>query len=251
MKTTATFTFTGNSSILTSNFYPEIEFDRSFNYSCALLELTTYNSIPNITNANNKLYFKGENGMKKSSNITKISEKENIYCVTIPIGTYEFAQLIPHINTAFREAGISFNIDVDTKTLKSTIKTHVELLFNRADSIHRNFGFKDQIITASKASGLTKTSENTVSITSLNTIAVECDICVGSYNNGKPGHSIYEFPINVEYGYKIVEVPKHIVYLPINRYSIPSIQIRIVDQDGKLIDLRGEKVTCRIHVKRD
>lgn len=251
MKTTATFTFTGNSSILTSHFYPELQFDRSHSYSCALLELTTYNSIPNITNANNKLYFKSEKSIKVSSMITKLSETENIYYIAIPTGSYEFTHIISHINNAFKEANISFTISVDTKTLKSSIKTTVELLFDRIDSIHRKFGFNDQIIKASKSLGQLRTSENTVSITSLNTIAVECDICVGSYNNGEPGHSIYEFPINVEYGYKIVEVPKHIVYLPINRYSIPSIQIRIVDQDGQLIDLRGEKFTCRIHIKRD
>lgn len=247
--TTATFTFTGNSSVLTSNFYPELEFDRAYNYSCALLELTTYNSIPNITDKNNKFYVRGKIDLKKSKLFTKLDD--NVYYVAIPPGSYEFSNITAYINSAFKEISISVNISVDTKTLKTTIKTPIEILFNRVDSIHRKFGFNDQIIKGTSSIIESKVSEKTVSITSLNTIVVECDICSGSYTNGKPGHSIYEFPLNTEYGYKIIEVPKNIVYLPISRYNVPSIQISIVDQDGELIDLQGEKITCRIHIKRE
>lgn len=52
-----TLTFTGESSILTSDFYPELELDPTKSYSCGLLEFTTYNSIPNITRCNNKVYY--------------------------------------------------------------------------------------------------------------------------------------------------------------------------------------------------
>lgn len=243
----ATFTFTGNSSTLTSNFYPELEFDPAYSYSCGLLEFTAYNSIPNISNENNKLYFRTKSDLKKCAKANKVATEKEVYYVSVSSGAYEFADIIEYLMKIFKECSISFDIAVDEKTLRTSVKSSVELLFNRDDSIHRIFGFNDCIIKQSTAT----TSEKTVSISSLNVIAVECDIVSGSYINGKPGHSIHEFSPSSNHGYKIVEVPKNIVYLPIDRNNIQSIQIRIVDQDRKLINFRGEKITCRIHIKRD
>lgn len=276
----ATFTFTGTSSVLTSNFYPELELDPSYSYSCGLLEFTTYNSIPNVTQFNNKVYWSRKSITRRSfmpldqpskpkTKATKpivqqpetivqqpetivqqpatIVDKEQDGYIAIPTGTYEFKDITTYLINAFKEKDISFEIEVNSKTLKTTVKSSVRLHFDRKDSIHRNFGFNDCVVQADSP----KTSEKTVSITSLNTIVVECDIVNGSFTNGKPGHSIHEFSPNSDPGFKIVEIPKHIVYLPINRHKIQSIQVRVVDQDRNLVDFRGEKLTCRIHIRKD
>lgn len=192
-------------------------------------------------------YISEQSDLRKFAKAVKVTREKEAYFISLPPGAYEFTTITEYLIKAFKDCGLSFEIEVDVNTLKSKVKSSVELLFDRKDSIHHIFGFEDCVI----KQNTTHISKNTVSISSLNTIAVECDIVNGSYTNGKPGHSIYEFSPSSGHGYKIAEVPKHVVYLPINRYRIQSMQIRIIDQDGELIDFRGEKITCRIHIKRD
>ena len=54
----------------------------------------------------------------------------------------------------------------------------------------------------------------------------------------------------VEPGYKINEVPSDVIYLPINTRIINNISVNIIDQDGKLINFRGETITIRLHLKK-
>lgn len=250
----ATLSFTGNSSILTSNFYPELVFDGRFTYSCALLEFTAYNSIPNITNENNLLYFLYRDDLNIDDNAIKLAGVQyvgekyvNVYKIITPVGAYEYKDLIQYLIDKMRSVGVSFSLSVSEITSRASIYSSVELLFNRPNSVHSVLGFDDGVIPPYT----TKDSERVVTITSLNVIAVECDIVSGSYTNGRRGYSIHEFAPAVQPGFKIIEVPKHIIYLPLNRSVISSIQIKVVDQDGNPIDFRGEKVTCRIHIKKD
>lgn len=246
----ATATFTGTSSVLTSDFYPPMILDKKYEYSCALLEFTAYNSIANVTKKNQKLYYNIEVPVVDIGDtaIVKTNEKQySVNYITVPTGAYEFKELTQYLNAEAKRLGFSLSVEVNKNTLKSKVKSSLELLFDRADSIHTILGFEKTTIDANTE----RISEHVIKITSLNTISIECDIISGSYTNGKRGHSLYEFAPTTEIGYKIVKVPEHIVYLPVNRHEISSIQIRIVDQDGNLIDFRGEKITCRIHIKKE
>jgi hypothetical protein len=78
---------------------------------------------------------------------------------------------------------------------------------------------------------------------------VELGIINGSYVKGSRKPVIYSFFPNVSPGYKIVETPRNLVYLPVNTDEISEVHIRLTDQDGKLLNLRGEKVTMRFHVR--
>lgn len=233
-----TVTFTGKSSVLTSNFINELELDERFDYSCGLLDFTAYQSIPNIHSGNNNVYF-----------TQKIDEDmEKFYTFKIPVGTYEYKELADYITDKFESYGITFSLTVSKQTLKTTIKCSVKLVFIEKDSFHRIFGFADrESITADTPIE----SEHIVKITTLNTIIIECDIVSGSYRNGEKSHSLYEFAPKVAVGYKIIEEPRNIVYLPIRTKRIRSIQLRIVDQNRNLVDFRGEEITCRIHIKRE
>lgn len=62
--------------------------------------------------------------------------------------------------------------------------------------------------------------------------------------------TLHEFFPNVDKGYKIVEVPKNIIYMPVSIQSISNFTVRIVDQDDKLINFRGEIITLRVHIKK-
>ena len=167
--------------------------------------------------------------------------------VIIPIGAYELEGLFSYLTAKARKIGISLQLSFDESTLKCKVKCSVKLMFNVTESIHELLGFNDNTIEPNTE----QVSDKIITISKLNTISVECDIVSGSYMNGIRGHSLYEFAPAVKAGYKIIEVPKHVIYLPVNRRIISSIQIRIVDQDGCPIDFRGEKITCRIHIKKD
>ena len=58
-------------------------------------------------------------------------------------------------------------------------------------------------------------SENMVNILTINSIVVNIDIISGSYVNGSTQPKIYSFFANVSRGYKIIENPHNLLYLPI------------------------------------
>ena len=56
------------------------------------------------------------------------------------------------------------------------------------------------------------------------------------------------FP-KVSPGYKIIESPVNLVYLPITLDTIDSLNVYITDQDDYLLNLRNEKITIRFHIR--
>lgn len=90
-------------------------------------------------------------------------------------------------------------------------------------------------------------------IIKLGLIRIECDIVSHSYINGKQSHTIHQFATGTSYwkGNTFVEIPRNINYLPIKKTeNLRSIQISIIDQSGKLVDINEGKITCRISIKK-
>ena len=56
------------------------------------------------------------------------------------------------------------------------------------------------------------------------------------------------FP-KVSPGYKIIESPVNLVYLPITLVTIDRLTVSITDQDNNLLNLRNEKLTIRFHIR--
>ena len=50
-------------------------------------------------------------------------------------------------------------------------------------------------------------------------------------------------------GYKIIETPANLVYLPITLDAIYSIGTSLTDQNDQRLNLRGENVIIRFHVR--
>ena len=87
-----------------------------------------------------------------------------------------------------------------------------------------------------------------VNILSINSILVNIDIILGSYINGSTQPTIYSFFPNVFPGFKIIENPHNLLYLPITADTIHSITIFwLTDQNGNELNLRGEKLSMRFH----
>lgn len=250
-----TASFTGTSSVLRADFFPEIVLDSDSNYCCALLDFTSYNSIPNIVEGkNNKFVFKyTEKKQVKSKTdgreTTSVVSKEKEESISLSTGAYEVTDILHYIKSQLAAIKINLTYDVNVATSK------VKLIFDSQiicidDSVLSVLGFK-KVNSRKFESKNIYWSDDIIKITNIDVIRIECDIVSGSYINGKHCHTIHQFShCKVSPGYKFVEVPQHIVYLPIREKRLRSIQITIVDQNGNLIDFRGEQVSCRIHIKK-
>lgn len=96
---------------------------------------------------------------------------------------------------------------------------------------------------------MSHSSELLVNILAVNAIHVECNITTGAYMNEQRVHTIHEFFPVVPPGYKITELPTHVIYHPLTVQTISYLQLRIIDQDGLLVNFRGEVITVRLHIK--
>lgn len=169
--------------------------------------------------------------------------------IQLPIGSYEILDIEEQLNYLLKqyEIDITVMIQVNKNTLKSHIKSNRMLYFDEKNSIASILGFhENRIITAE----VEHESDFIVKISRVNVIKIECNIVEGAYSNGNAMHTLHEFYPTVGIGYKIVEVPQNVIYLPLTVRSIHYINIRIVDQNNQLIDFRGELVTVRLHIKK-
>ena len=83
----------------------------------------------------------------------------------------------------------------------------------------------------------------------VNSLRIENNDTTVAYINDRMVHTIHEFFPIVPLGYKIVEIPSHVIYLPVAIENIDQIQLRIVDQNGNLVNFRDETITLRLHIK--
>lgn len=216
-----TLTFSGSSSILNADYFPPL--DLNVNYVCGLVDFQTYNSIPNIDVGKNLLH---------------IGDK----IIEIPIGSYEIEDIEKYVQ---KRSEIKFHLKANNNTLKSEIKSDHDINLNEAGSIAPILGFSKRML---KANTLYE-SDLPVNIIKVNAIRIECNIVAGSYINNRQAHTLHEFATTVGPGYKIVEVPANVIYLPVTVKRISSITLKIVDQDGDLVNFRGENITIRLHLK--
>ena len=240
-KTSFQVIVSGDKSNFNTLFNPKIELDKEKVYEIALVNLETYYSFPNIDDSNNVFVYSHDQGQTW----TKIK---------IPIGSYEIddinnylrfeMQRIGHYDEINNEAFI--NIAANSNTLKCIliIGQGYQVDFNQANSLSKVLGF-----TGNKYSEGFHESEKPVNILSINSILVNIDIIDGSYVNGKTKNTIYSFFPDVSPGFKIIESPVNLVYLPILPQTIQNINLTITDQDENILNLRGEKLTARFHIR--
>ena len=138
-------------------------------------------------------------------------------------------------------------ISANSNTLKSVLilENDYQVDFRQLNSISQLLGFDNDIYTLDF-----QESENVVNILSINSLLVNLDIIAGSYVNGSPHNTIYSFFPNVSPGYKIMESPINFVYLPVTLDTINSLEVSITDQDDNQLNLRGETLTMRFHIRK-
>ena len=232
------FILSGNTSDFTTC-HNSIILDPNIKYEAALLSLDTYNSIPNITaEKNNAFRYSTDNG-----GTWKI--------IAFNTGAYELAAINNEIKRQLIANGDSdsaITITANVSRLTSIVSIENETYkidFGVENSIGSVLGFEAEVI----GYGYNE-SPNIVDIMQVNSIVVNIKIIMGSYVNGSPSPAIYSFYPNVAPGYKIVERPNpSLIYYPVTRHDINRMRVWLTDQNGNLVDLRGETITIRIHVR--
>lgn len=221
-----TLALTGNTSVLTADYFPPLELPQ--NYVCGLIDFQTYNSIPNIDKTNNLIHIGNR-------------------IIEIPIGSYEINDIAKYIEKELEkhDGKNKIMITANNNTLKSMIECTKKVFFNKEHSVGSLLGFSSRELTANTI----HTSDLPVNINKVNAIRLECNIISGSYINNTKVHTLHEFAPRVGPGYKIIEVPQNVIYFPVNVKQLTSLTITLLDQDGDIIDFRGETITIRLHLK--
>ena len=241
-----TFILSGNTTDFTTYISPQIQFYPNKQYEAALLSVDTYNSIPNITDENNKFTYSNDKGITWKT-------------LTLSKGSYELQAINDEIQRQMIINGdydsmkneYYITISANVSELKSIINiTNESYLvdFRIEKSIGPTLGFPS---TSSRIGYGYNKSEEIVNITKVNSVLINVDIISGSYVNGNQSPVIYSFnPNKVSPGYKIDERPNpKLIYYPVNRLGINSIRVWLTDQNNNPIDLRGETVTVTLHLR--
>ena len=87
-----------------------------------------------------------------------------------------------------------------------------------------------------------------VNILTINSILVNIDIISG-YVNGFTQSTIYSPFSDVFPGYKFIENPHNLLYLPITSDTIHSITIWLTDQNGNELNSRVENLSMRFQLR--
>jgi len=224
-----TITLNGNSSELICDIFPPLEVNR--NTQICLLSLQTNNSIPNVEPGCNTIGFTGMIGIHED--------------IIIPTGSYELNGLEMAIKKILPEFVSLFQLKANSNTLKCLMTCSHEIDFTMKNNISNLLGFENKVY----ESETIHESENVVNISKINCIKVQCNLISGSFNDGIASQTIHEFFPTVPPGYKIIEVPKHLVFYPLHSTTISKVQITLKDQNDNFINLRGEPITVRLQVK--
>lgn len=220
-----TFSFSGDSSYLETDFNPPIYLDDG-DYEIGLSNFESFNLIPNIDEKNNQFAYQSGS-------------------ITIPTGTYELKDLIEYLQEN-KPKSLKLEIIPNMNTSTVSIQASERINFSVDNTIGQLLGFKKQLLEPN----MFHISDFPVQIIRVNALCIYCSIASGSYSNGKPSHIIHQFFPTVPPGYKIVETPQNILYFPVNVKFISSIAIEILDQNGERVNFRNETISIRLHLRK-
>ena len=212
-------------------------------FKIAVTFLTGYNGIFNVTNLNNKFYFK------------KSFDDRDYIQITIPPSAYEIENLNNEIKTIiidqghYSESNYPFEIKPNFSTLGSIIEINQTGPINSfvmENSIRNLLGFDETIFYNEY-----NLSPNPVDILSFDNIFVECDIAQGMIFKGRRSGIIHNFTMTVDPGYKYVERFAGGIswYMMETKDFISSISFKLKNENGNLVSFKGQSITFRLSIK--
>ena len=167
-------------------------------FKIAVTFLGGYNGIFNVTNENNKFYFK-----------KTISDDDGFIQITIPPGAYEIETLNDEIKRIIIDEGhynentYPFTIKPNFSTLGSIIEISPQepiISFMFDDSVKHLLGFNARTLFEEYTP-----SDNPVNILSFDKIFLECDIAQGLIFKGRKSNIIHNCSTDVNPGFRYIE----------------------------------------------
>lgn len=216
---------------------PPIYLDPEKQYMLGVIGFETYNHIPNVTWKNNRFVYR-----KPDASL--------FHTITIPQGTYDAKDILKYLMDNMKSeektsARGNLQLVMNNNTSQTQLKCVYDVDFTFPNSIGSLLGFTGKLLKADRW----HTSDDTIKIISVNSLVIMCNVVGGSYRHGKPAHILHQFFPIVPPGYKIVERPQSIIYLPLITNIINELIIEIEDEHGQPINFNGEAVTITLHLK--
>lgn len=234
------FTLKGHSSTLSTDFSPPIKLDSNYSYGLALLSFHSYNSVPNVEDGSQISLIRKEGNEVKEKKIIKIPE-----------GSYEIADIEAYVrkklNVPKNTEEEIFSLKPNNNTLKCEIFSKMYWIdFEKDAGISHILGFSRKLLPPR----VLHSSDLPVKIIKVRTVHLDCSITVGAFYNDRPSRTIYEFAIESDPGFAIDETPRHLIYLPVlNKEEIYNITIKVLDQNFRAVNFRGEEIIVRLELK--
>jgi len=235
---------TSNSTRFTTKFSPPIilndqSFSTPYGHEIALVNLETRHVFPNITMENNSFVY--HNGIEWKT-------------IQLYQGIYTIKQINTEIQRIMRSRNDwDFDLKKDFIHIRQNGATHqceIEITDQfyevdmNASTIRSVLGFNPRVLDHN-----VHQSDNLPKLNPVNSILVYCDIISSSYLNGKIESVLYSFYPSSSPGNKIIETAHKLIYLPVITDRIYNINVWLTDQDGKQLDLRGETINIRLHIR--
>lgn len=228
LKMSIILTLYSNSSLIEQSYFPPISLDDWESWSVALVHFSTYNSIPNIDSTNNQL--------RLGSHVIKIPE-----------GAYEIEELNDFLKAELKQLDSNQTVSIrgNSSTLRTEIRSSLPI---HESSLWSLLGFGKTM--GPLEANIVHESDSTVEISKVHDVRVDCNIARGSYINSMQSNAIFGFDLSVPPGYKISLNPQSVIYHPVSVQAIDNLMVKIVDQNGHLVNFRGEHITIRLHLKK-
>ena len=212
-------------------------------FKIAITFLAAYNGIFNVTNRNNKFYFK--------RNLID----EDFIQIRIPEGAYEIESLNDQnkriiIDKEFYAIeSYPFTIKPNFSTLGSIVEIKSKgpiIGFVFDDSIGSLLRFNETILYEEYNLSL-----NPVDILSFDNIFLETDIAQGMIFKGRRSGIIHIFTMDVDPGYEYIEKFRGGVqwYMMNSKDFISSINFKLKNENDNFVSFNGQSITFRLSIK--
>lgn len=195
-----------------------------------LLGFETFNNIPNVTEKNNKFLYGTVN--------------DRFEVIRVPEGTYSIDDIYQYLSEHMGK-NETLLVRMNNNTMRTEVKCSSDVDFNAENSIGQVMGFDRLVLERNEW----HESEQPVNVLTVNSLVILCNLVSGSYKNGAPAHILHQFFPSVPPGYKIIERPQPIIYLPLLSDIISSIIIQVEDEHGNPVNFNSELVTVTLHLK--
>ena len=212
-------------------------------FKIAVTFLTAYNGIFNVTNSNNKFYFK-----------KAIKDEDSIRTFLSP-GAYEIESLEKEIKRIIIEKGhytksdYPFRIKPNFQTLGSIVEILTPgpmISFAVDDGVGILLGFNEILLWANY-----NLSPIPVDILSFDYIFIHTDIARGLIFKNKRNDIIHNFSMDIDPGYNYIEKFRGGFqwYMMDSKDVISNTNFKLKNEIGKLVSFNGQSVTFRLSIK--